>query len=784
MTASTRERRSILPVAGIGGFLLLVSGLAAPTVRAADPNPPPNRLEQPMADLAVLPAADQSTTPHLLVLDAPADHSRVARLEVLERGTTWTTMTAADIELDDPTLDERWLIGLTPTRYALIATSPEGRFELGRALVVDLEVRPGRGGPAIVEIGRRPLDRAIEATGAADVDGDGRSELLVHFRPRPVADRSCVTSDLAVLDGTTLAVSRELSLPGPRLGAAVIGRWDSQPGDDLLVYAAVNCPVGPDPGRLRLLALRLADGVVAHDLDLQLPRDQLASFGPPLRLDLDGVAPDEVVVGTATGLSVMDPAHAWRAVPIGSGSALPLVAGPDADAVRGAQRIAWLELGGEGGLATARVRRVATGRLAIEAGSALRGPDLDGSRRQLITDAARGAAARGQPATAWIADALRPGCPDLVVPAAILPCGEGSLRPGAAWLATRPVAVMPIEGQRRLLVAAGLAWDPGAGLPQAPTPWSAAPLGWFRHGASVPFALSEVRARDLTYFRDFPTPRASVDPTTGLDATTTLPGFTGTRLFVLVAALAEGAVGPEAGSGGSASTALHPSGAVGETGRVVRVPVPAGLESGRDGSFVRMSLADVTLAGGAPAGRWAMHVIPINDWGEAGVPAVGVVSRDTIGPTLSLDTPFLSPIWPAPATLSGAAEPGSTVVVDGMSQPVELDRRGRFVFDTTLAPWPQTIRISATDASGNRTVHDVSIIGGVDYRRFPWALLAALGLLGAVTIRGLGMGRDESAATARRMAAGGGTRWSTAALEEATGPVIEDLPPGNGLPRR
>ena len=783
MTASTRARRRSLTVAGIGGLLLLVIGGAAPAVRAADPASTPNRLEQPMVDLAVLPAASESATPQLLVLDAPDDRPRVARLEVLERGTVWTVVAGADIGLDDPALGERWLIGLTPTRYALIATRPEGRFELGRAMVVDLEVRAGPDGINIVEIGRHAFERAIEAAGAADVDGDGRSELLLHFRPRPVADRACDTSDLAVLDGTTLALERELSLPGPRLGAGVIGRWDARPGDDLLTYAAVNCPVGPDPGRLRLLVLRLADGAVVHDADLALPRDRLASFGPPLRLDLDGVAPDEAIVGTASGLSVVDPVHDWRATPIGSGAALPLVAGPDADTRFSGQRIAWLEIGGEGGLATARVRRVGKDRLAVEAGSALRGPDLDGPRRQSITDATRAAAARSAPAAAWIADALRPGCPDLVVPAAILPCGEHSLRPGAAWLATRPVAVMPIEGQRRLLVAAGLAWDPAAGLPQAPTPWSGGPAGWWRHGASVPFALSEVRARDLTYFRDFPIPRASVDPTTGSDSTTTLPGFTGTRLFVLVAALAEGAAGPEPGSGGSASTALHPSGATGETGRVGRVPVPAGLESGRDGSFVRMSLADVRLPDGTGAGRWAMHVVPINDWGEIGIPAVGVVSRDTIGPTLSLDVPDLSPVWPAEATLSGSAEPGSTVAVDGLA-PLELDRHGRFTFDTTLAPWPQTIRVSATDVSGNRTVRDVSVIGGVDYRRLPWALLAALALLAAVVIRGLGMGGGASEPEARRPGRVAGSRWSTAVPDDGGGPVIEDLPPGGGLPRR
>ena len=507
----------------------------------------------------------------------------------------------------------------------------------------------------------------------------------------------------------------------------------------------------------------------------------MRSLGPPLRLDLDGVAPDEAVVRTGLGVAIVDPASAWVDTQIGSASAIPLVAGPDAAARDLQRRVTLIEPWEGGMIATARFRRGPGTAIVSDGSSVLDWSAMPSERWGLISAAARHAAERQDPATAWIGDALDPGCPDLIVPAGFLPCGDEELRPGAAWLATRPVAVMTIEHQRRFLVGAGVEWDPDAGLPAAPTPWASGPSGWWRHGPSAAFVVSEVRVDDLAYFRDFPVPRATIDRTTSADATTTLPGFTGARFFVVASALAEGQE-PEPESEGARSAVVALSGAGGDrfSSHVVRVPVPPGLESGRDGSYVRLSLADVTLADGSPAGRWALWVVPVNDWGEAGVPAAGVVSRDTKGPSVSMDLPFLSPIWPVPARLVGGTEPGSTVELEGVVEPFELDRRGRFAIETTLAPWPQTLRITATDEAGNRTHAEVSVIGGIDYRRLPWALLAALGLLLLVAIRGLGTSGPAQAV----VGAVGGARWSTAGVEDGPVPEIEELPPGAGLPRR
>jgi hypothetical protein len=111
---------------------------------------------------------------------------------------------------------------------------------------------------------------------------------------------------------------------------------------------------------------------------------------------------------------------------------------------------------------------------------------------------------------------------------------------------------------------------------------------------------------------------------------------------------------------------------------------------------------------------------------------------------------------------------------EGQEPLLEVDKRGRFTVVTRLAPWPQTIRLSATDTSGNASAAEFSVVGGVDYRRFPWALIIALTLLGIVAVRGL-------RAAGRRVGGVEATAWSTGVLDEASLPEIEELPPGKGL---
>ena len=88
--------------------------------------------------------------------------------------------------------------------------------------------------------------------------------------------------------------------------------------------------------------------------------------------------------------------------------------------------------------------------------------------------------------------------------------------------------------------------------------------------------------------------------------------------------------------------------------------------------------------------------------------------------------------------LTGTAEPGSTVDVPGVGQ-LRAGRGGAFEFETTLAPWPQTYVLTASDAAGNRTSVELSVVGGVDYRRLPWigiAIVAIVVVAGVNAARG------------------------------------------------
>lgn len=774
MTASRSTRRVL--VGSVLTALSLGVGPSTEPAAALEPNGSTSRLERPVLDLATLPPAVAGGPPRLLLLDAETDRRDAVHLEVVERHREWTAVASADVGLGPDWLRARWLVGLGASRFALIATGDALPAGVDASVIVVLRVAEVGGVPEIVEMARTTVpDRPVSEAGAADVDGDGSLELVVRYRPA-ADDRRCDDLGVSVLDGTTLATIATPEVGGRRLAGGVIGRWDDVPGDDLLAYAYTTCPSASTPrDQIRLVAVRLSDGAVIQDLEVDTRPGIPRWLGVPLRVDLDGVAPDEAVARTMGGLSLLDPANGWAAHELGSQRAVGLAAGPTGTAGRPVSRAAWIEVAGNRSVSTAALARDAAGDIVIGPVSGVHDPGPGEVRWRLLGAAAIDAADRAAPAVGWLEDALAPGCVDMILVGAILPCGADELAPGAAWVSARPVAVLPVNGQRRLLVASGVGWPSGVGVPETPTPWAGGPPGWWRRGPSTPFVLSEVRAGDAAYFREFPLPRASIDDATAADASTALPGFTGARLFVTARALSGGEPPPvDAPDAYRALTdPIDRSGVP----IVARIPVPAGLESGRDGSFTPVQLAGVTLPDGSRPGRWALTVVPINDWGEVGRPTVGALGRDERAPTLLVEVPFLSPAWPASATLSGVADPGSEVRVDG-SEPIGLDRRGRFSFEATLAPWPQTLLVQATDASGNVTVQHLSVVGGVDYRQFPWALILALALLALVTIRGL-----RSSGGRRALTVSAAPRWESS-VDDSLGPVIEELPPGGGLARR
>ena len=771
MTAANPTRRAIRERIGLLVPLLVTFALFVspqPLVGAQGVDPP-NVLDRPMADLAVLDAPDAATTPMLLVLDAASPAPSIARLTILRREDAWVPIASTDIDLSEDGVSARWLVALEEGRFALVATSPQTAPGTGRAVIVGLAVRL-QGDAATIDEGKRQvLDRAIENTGAADVDGFGSAELVLGLRPS-FDSSSCGTSRLVVVDGSIGAVRRSIDIPDPH-GAGLLGRFDAVPGADLLVYVTAGCPPGGDAAS-SLLATRLADGSQSRAMDDEqhvFP----AALPPPLLLDLDGSAPDEVIATGEDGLAVFDPSHAWHSTPLaGSGSA-PLLAGPGGERGLPGVRVAILDTAGTGALVTGRLLRDEAGGVVLKGRSELTGDAMDPMRWSILTSAIEEAATHQMMPSAWIGDALEPGCSFVVLPGAVLPCGTDEVRSGAAWLATRPVAALPIGGRYVFLVAASLDWRPGTALPESPTPDAAGPTGWWRSGPSTPFALSEISFEDVVLIDDLPTPAAAIETATTADGTTAVHGSTGTRLFTSITPLREVQVGPVAATDILAGLSSWP-GPGGRTA-VVRIPVPYGLESGRGASVARLDIGDIRLSDGQETSRWAIQAVPINDWGEWGRPFARLITHDTAAPTVALDDPFTSSIWPFVAHLAGRSEPGSTVRVDGFGD-LDVDAGGGFTIETALAPWPQTFRVTATDPAGNVTVGEFTIVGGIDYRRLPWPGMVALGLLAMVAARGLFGGRSRTASVEAMSS-------STSPLDDASTPTIEELPPGSGLAR-
>ena len=737
----------------------VINSLTAPAMAAIEPAHSANLLDQPIVDLAVLEPDIAGLAPRLLTLQVDPDASGSIRAAILRRDDVWRLASRVDVDLasrDPGAFEPPWLIGLSGASFALIAVEPEA----DRTVVVGLRTDGGPRGFAPEEGDRQVLPIAIETAGAADVDGDGAPELVLAAASSRQPGLACAGSAMWVLDATTLVIERTFTLSERRLTAGVLGRFDDTPGDDLVAYAAPGCPGSPEGGGdLSLVGVRLTDGNVFADR-AAVSSISTPSVGSPLRLDIDDDGADEVMALTPQGLAVMDPRNDWQGTRVASAQAVPLIAGlPRTRGGEHSAAVAWLEPSsgrGPGSIGTEHVRRdPADGGLHGSSATVMFAGGMSEHRWSLIQAASLANAQAGRPSVAWRAGITETtgtadqGCPDVLLPGVVLSCDAGELRPGAAWFATRPVTFIGDGPARRLLVASGLGWDPKRTVPDTPAPWAAAPVGWWRHGPSTPFALAELRAGGSPDISEVPAPGATIESVTAPDLSTTIAGSTGSRFVVTATARAETAIEP--------TTKIDFSGALGaldpplaSTARagVTRVPVPPGGESGVDAAALKVFLDEVTLIDGSPATRWIVTVVPINDWGEVGHPVAGAVRRDLVGPALVIEAPFSTAVWPFTAEISGSAESGAVIRLDGTAQS-RLDPSGRFTVRTPLAPWPQTLRITATDASGNVTVRELSVVGGIDYRSFPWPLIAAitllvitavLGVRGAAGSRGMGPG--------------------------------------------
>lgn len=736
-----------------------------------------SRIERPMVDVGFLAPVPGADIPRLLVIDAEAPTPGVVRMAILARDRFWAETTSAWIVLRPGdvggvrparALSPPWMLSVDADAVVVIANGLiEDASYLTRVDIVD-----GADGAGLAQGPTVRLPFRIDDAGIADTRGDGSAPSLIVASARTErGDPTCQGSTVRAIDADTLATEAVIDLPGLRLAGGVLGPFDGSTGDDLFAYAYPNCPAGPDrPGAARLVGVRLSDGAITFDESIAT---DLGFLGSPLRSPRPSHATDGLVA-RRPGLSLMTWDDHWTTWFLAGQSSQPLaVVGPTEG--RQDAGVIWIDTASS----QPSISMSVLAGDAVTQHSLLR-DELAPARWEQLTQSIAADTAAGTPSVAFAARILVDDCPDIFVTGAIVSCDAETPRNGAAWTATRPLAIEGAGIDRRLLVAAGIEW-PERGLPRAPSPAATGVVGWWRHGPSAPFVLGEARAVDATYFREFPVPRATVDRTAGPARTVDLPGFTGARLFVRVGTASDAADGAAEPVEDTALGVLRAAAGRGERLVVTRIGVAPGLEAGRDGGFARLDLG----VQGGPDGPWLVSVVPINDWGEVGRAASGIVARDVAAPYLDVALPIVSPVWPMETDLSGVAEPGTTVRIDG-GEVIDLDRRGRFVIRTTLAPWPQTFRVTATDIAGNITTREISVVGGVDYRQIPIeAMVAALLLIAAVVSGVIGSRRPRTAGAA--VGPVDDEAWRTADgpwLDDPGGPEIQDLPSGSGVDRR
>lgn len=752
-------------VALIAGCLASLA-VAAPTV-AADAADSPNILDHPRTDVAELESTGPDGAPRILVVEPLDSTGRTAHVSILARDGTWSSVAGATVDVDASGVGDSgtpWLVGLGNDQFVLIATS---RL-MERSVLVPIDAREGDGKPWVVQGPPVRLDAAIDDAGAADVDGDGALELVV-ANARALRQGACDGSTIWVFHDGQLASRSTFAIGDVRLAAGVLGSFDDVPGEDLAVYASSDCPEGPGGGSdLRLLSINLVDGVIRSDRPAASPGIPPA-MAPPVRFDADGDGRDELLGLVPRGLAVLDPLDGWSDIRVASSAAMPLGSTAMTEpAGEPRTRVAWLEpaIEGRGSIGTELVRREATG--ALDTGPATvrwDTPTPSDRWRALLADAAAGELRQAGPA-AWSGVLDDPSCRDLLVPTAMVACGSDAVAPSAAWISTQPLFAFDSRGGRRLLVAAGIEREFGSGLPVSPRPWSGSAAGRWRHGPSTAFALAEV---EVAHLADSLVPVPVVDRTATRGPAAVLGTRVGVRLVATAFPRGPDAVEPTPGTLLGAVRELGPA----SNGRstIVRVSVPPGVASSAQGSVEELSLAGLTMTDGTPAERWAVFVVALDDSGDLAGPVATLVTQDVVGPVIDLVAPVTSPVWPQPARLVGTVEVGATVTVEGDAT-VEMGERGSFAIETPLAPWPQTLRVVATDQVGNATVLDVTVIGGFDYRILPWPAILAVAVLAAAMVSGIVGSR-------RRRGPVSGAPAGIVGSGDPT-PELEDLPPRSG----
>jgi len=716
---------------------------------------PANVLDVPITDAALVDRGP-GQPPDVLTLtyDVP-DHSR-AKLALLRRTDRWVAQSEQTFDLPaDFDLYTLWLMQLSPTRFVAIANTNAGTSQLTTVSVAEAD-------SGAITVGE-PVAFPIAAVGGGmtDVDGDGRTELVLAGTIDGF-NNECQRAAVAVLsvDGPPAIRRNGLLRLNTAAGQAMayfsgmaLGHWDTRPGTDLLANAYECGAPKQLPDTHHVLAIRLADLKVIKDLptsDVDMNIAQPLS-NPPAVIDVDHDGLNEALVVTSVGLRVIDPEDGWRINPFGTDlqAIVAAVDGPDRTSGTSLVQLHSLDEPTGAGVTITRLTRV-DGTIRIE--ERFRQP-LDWMNDETMSAAVaylRDSAWTDQPPVT-MTDVDGDGCPDLLAPRVFIGCmATGAIEPAPTWTATRPVTVVATGLGRALLVADGLDWYAGFSGPTAPSPAAVHPIGAWRSAMSSRFILAEVPIGDVGASPRIPTPtvaRPTIVRAATQDGHVEMERPAGTRLLGRIVAYSEGTPAP------SQPEYLTPNGfllresngnewfgatwSLNSNGNPAAAGAPGfGSGGGSESLDLRTNLSGFDA--GPPIG-WVVTVAALDASGTISTPVQRAAVIDTAAPPLRVDVPFTSAPWPLTGALHGVSEPGASITLVG-GPTVTAGPDGAFDVPLQLAPWPQTYDLTARDEAGNETASPVSVMGGVDLRGLPWPAIGVVLVLVAVflsSIRGV-----------------------------------------------
>ncbi len=427
-----------------------------------------------------------------------------------------------------------------------------------------------------------------------------------------------------------------------RLSGVASGEFDGRPGDDLVGSAYDTCGPDPDiPDRHHLVAVRLADGAVIKDIPSTEVDSETIVPTLPLVVDVDGDGRDEVVLPTVTDVAIYDPTDHWRRLSLGAGAVAPFAA-TDGSAGGKPAIVRWLAWAPTSGseLRSVSLERVA-GSLTETGTTSTPVPGLSADENTALMLRMNNVASIQTPPVSLAADVNRDGCLDLVLLGIVADCaGTGPIRPGPAWLNTRPLGVVGTPDDPHLLVAEGLDWYPYAGGGTPPSPGASAP-GWWRNGGIEAFFLAEV---PLAFDAAAQSAAAPVIPVfTDRFGSIRLEAPTATRLLIRAHPLASDA--PPSTSTPTVESFLWSDPPDGEYSMLKWLSDAAG--TGSVGASTQFDIVnEVSSQDGAPVDRWSVSVAALDARGNVSQVSDLIITYDQTAPTVTLDTPAVSAPWP------------------------------------------------------------------------------------------------------------------------------------------